>query len=213
MRMPHPTPTSQPLPFESDRAPVPPPDLPLEPAMAMTPAAIAAFDALVHELHPDAARVDATRLQRLAAWLSAMPREQARTVVDQRLQRLQELRAMLADPDWDCDPPVRARLDKLLAYVDQGEDLIPDRIPLLGLLDDVLLIELAWPAFAEEAEDYRDFCAYREVRAPAGNGAELRAAWVRERLDEIALLQQRVRIHEHHYAPVFHAAESPFRVT
>ncbi|KRD30524.1 hypothetical protein ASE35_17565 [Lysobacter sp. Root916] len=209
MRMPHPTPTSQPLPFESDRAPVPS----LEPAMAVTPAAIAAFDALVHELHPDAARVDATRLQRLAAWLSAMPKEDARAVVDQRLQRLQELRAMLADPDWDCEPGVRARLDKLLAYVDDGDDLIPDRIPLLGLLDDVLLIELAWPAFAEEAEDYRDFCAYRELRHPHANGAELRASWVRERLDEIALLQQRVRVHEHHYAPAFHAAQSPFRVT
>lgn len=209
MRTPHPTPTSQPLPFESDHAE----PSTREPAMALTPAAIAAFDALVHELHPDAARVDATRLQRLAAWLSAMPSEQARTVVDERLQRLQELRGMLADPDWDCDEAMRARLAKLLAYIDNDDDLIPDRVPLLGLLDDVLLIELAWPAFAEEAEDYRDFCAYREVRHPDGNGAELRAAWVRERLDEIALLQQRVRIHDHHYAPAFHAAESPFRVT
>lgn len=209
MRTPHPTPTSQPLPFESDSAA----PSTLEPAITLRPAAIAAFDALVHELHPDAARVDATRLQRLAAWLSAMPTAQARSVVDERLQRLQELRGMLADPDWDCDEATRARLAKLFAYIENDEDLIPDRVPLLGLLDDVLLIELAWPAFAEEAEDYRDFCAYREVSHPDGNGAELRAAWVRERLDEIALLQQRVRIHDHHYAPAFHAAESPFRVT
>ncbi|RDZ29028.1 hypothetical protein DX914_07990 [Lysobacter silvisoli] len=212
--MPHPTPTAQPLPFESG-ADSPPAT---EPAMALRPAAIAAFDALVHELYPDAARVDATRLQRLAAWLSAMPPAQARATVDERLQRLQELRAMDADPDWDSTPPLRARLGKLLAYVDDGDDLIPDRVPLLGLLDDVLLVELAWPAFAEEAEDYRDFCAYRDSHRPQEphlqeHGEPLRAAWLRERLDEMALAQHRVRVHDHHYAPSFHAAESPFRVT
>ncbi|QWF18754.1 hypothetical protein [Lysobacter capsici] len=209
--MPHPTPTPEPLPFERDSA-LPRYVQPYEPAMAITPAAIAAFDALVHELNPDAARVDASRLQRLAGWLAALPASEARRVIDERLQCLQDLRAMAADEAWDCDPALRRRLDQLFAYVDDGEDLIPDRVPLLGLLDDVLLIELAWPAFAAEAEDFRDFCAYRRIEHPAGDAAQQRAAWVRDRLAELALLQHQARVSDSHYVngrtpePVFRVA-------
>lgn len=210
MRMPHPTPTAEPLPFE--RAPPPHHQQPYEPAMTLRPAAIAAFDALVHELHPDAARVDADRLQRLAAWMAGLPPSQARRVVDERLQCLQDLRAMAHDPAWDCEPALRRRLERLFAYVEQDEDLIPDRVPLLGLLDDVLLIELTWPAFAAEADDYRDFCAYRRLEHPAGDAAAQRAAWVRDRLAELALLQHHARISDSHYANG-RTPEPVFRVT
>ncbi|MEH6416006.1 hypothetical protein [Pseudomonas sp. CGJS7] len=208
--MPHPTPTPEPLPFERDSA------LPYafahEPAMALGPAAIAAFDALVHELHPDAARVDATRLQRVAAWLASLPPSEARRAIDERLQCLQDLRAMAVDPGWDCEPAMRRRLDRLFAYVDDDDDLIPDRTPLFGLLDDVLLIELTWPAFAAEAEDFRDFCAYRRIEHPPGDAIQQRAAWVRDRLAELALLQHHARVSDSHYAngrtpePVFRVA-------
>lgn len=211
MRMPHPTPTPEPLPFERDSA-LPRHLPPFEPAMAITPAAIATFDALVHELNPDAARVDATRLHRLASWLTALPASEARRAIDERLQCLQDLRAMAADEAWDCDPALRRRLDRLFAYVDDGDDLIPDRVPLLGLLDDVLLIELAWPAFAAEAEDFRDFCAYRRIEHPVGDATQQRAAWVRDRLAELALLQHQARVSDSHYVngrtpePVFRVA-------
>ncbi len=211
MRMPHPTPTAEPLPFERDSAapPVPPA---YQPALAIKPAAIAEFDALVHELQPDAARVDAARLQRLAGWLASLPASEARRVIDDRMQRLQELHAMVVDPAWDCDPALRVRLDKLFAYIDRHDDLIPDPTPLLGLLDDVLLIELAWPTFAAEAEDFRDFCAYRRLEHPHGEPAEQRAAWMRDRLAELALLQHNARVNDSHYAngrtpePVFRVA-------
>ena len=58
-----------------------------------------------------------------------------------------------------------------------------------------------WPAFAEEAEDYRDFTAYRYAHHPAGRADERRAAWVRERLDEVALWQHAMWVREQHYAP------------
>ncbi|MGH8081388.1 MAG: hypothetical protein ACREP7_12505 [Lysobacter sp.] len=210
MRQPHPTPTPEPFPFERDSA-LPHYIQPYEPAMAISSAAIAAFDALLHELHPDAARVDATRLQRLAGWLASLPPSEARRAIDERLQCLQDLRSMAADPAWDCEPAMRRRLDRLFAYVDNEDDLIPDRMPLLGLLDDVLLIELAWPAFVDEAEDYRDFCAYRRIEHPAGDAAEQRAAWVRDRLAELALLQHQARVSDSHYANG-RSPESVFRV-
>ena len=200
MRMPHPTPTAEPLPFERAGALPPHCRQPYEPELAIAPAALAAFDALLHDLHPDAARVDDARLRRLAAWLAALPAQEAGRVIDERLRSLHDLRAMANDAAWDCDPALRRRLDRLFAYIDDGDDLIPDRVPRLGLLDDVLLIELAWPAFAAEAEDYRDFCAYRRIEHPPGDAAAQRAAWLRDRLAELALRQHQARVGASHYA-------------
>ena len=163
--------------------------------------AIAQFDALLHEINPDAVRVDAGRLQHLMQWLLALPAETAHDVLDRRLQRIEQLRAMLDDVDWDTGDAARLRLVKLLEYVDREDDMIADREPMIGQLDDVLLLELAWPAFAAEAEDYSDFCSYRHDRHPTGSGSEQRAAWIRDRLAEIALWRHRLEVRSGHYPP------------
>src|SRR5215218_10061013 len=51
------------------------------------------FDAVLHEIHPDAPRVDDDRLSQLAHWLLAMPESEARAVLDERLARIEQLRA------------------------------------------------------------------------------------------------------------------------
>jgi uncharacterized membrane protein YkvA (DUF1232 family) len=214
MRMPHPTPTNHPLPFEHFRggltdalgAPAGFPEI------ALSGPAVVHFDELVHELYPDAARVDQPRLQQLAAWLLSLPEDEAHGELDARLQRMDELRALLDDAAWDADDATRMRINKLLAYVDREDDLIPDRLPLLGRLDDVLLIELAWPAFAQEANEYRDFCEYRQSEHPAGTPEEQRNAWLRDRLAEIELLRQNTRIEDMHFANG-RTPEGPLRVT
>jgi uncharacterized membrane protein YkvA (DUF1232 family) len=214
MRMPHPTPTSHPLPFEQFRGGVI--DDLGAPAgfaeIALSGPAVTGFDNLVHELYPDAARVDQTRLQQLAAWLLSLEDAQAREELDSRLQRMDELRALLEDPAWDCHDAQRMRIGKLLDYIDREDDLIPDQLPLLGRLDDVLLIELAWPAFADEVEEYRDFCNYRNVEHPVGTPTEQREAWLRDRLAELELLRQNARIGDEHFANGRYP-EGPLRVT
>ncbi|MCY7355631.1 MAG: hypothetical protein LH470_11270 [Lysobacter sp.] len=124
--------------------------------MHLDHARVVDFNALLHELHPDVVHVDSKRLDALADWLLRLPEDDARQVLDRRLTRLQQLRAVLDDTDWDADPATRARLAKLFAYLDNHDDLIPDSTTRLGRLDDVLLAELAWPAFADEADDYAD---------------------------------------------------------
>ena len=162
--------------------------------------AVAQFDALLHELYPDAVRVDEERVRNLCVWLASMPPQAAQDVLDRRLRRIDELRRMVDDDCWDAPDAVRARLAKLIAYLDKDEDLIPDQEPLIGKLDDVLLLELAWPAFAAEAEDYRDFCADRSESNPVGTGGEQRAAWIRDRLAEIALWQHHMRVNASRYS-------------
>lgn len=199
MRMPHPTPTPEPLPFEHFYSGMG--AMPRSDAVPLPPAAVAQFDSLLHDIHSDAPRVDVERMQQLVAWLLNLSSDHAHEVIDSRMRRLQELRAMVDDPAWDSDYAMRARVAKLMDYVERDDDLIDDHVPLLGLLDDVLLIELAWPAFADEVEDFRDFCAYRKLVHPAGGASEQRAQWVRDRLHELALMQHHNTVREQHYAP------------
>lgn len=162
-------------------------------------AAVSRFNVLLHEIHPEARHVDVDRIASLGRWLQELPAADACAVLDERLARIEQLRGMLDDPDWDQREDACARVRKLLAYLDEDADLIPDSIPLLGLLDDVILLELAWPAVATEAEDYLDFCRYRESERPAGDGAQRRDAWINDRLGELALFQHQHRVNASHY--------------
>lgn len=180
--------------------------------LALAPDAVAAFDALLHELHPDARRADPDRIRQLAQWLVNLPADEAAAVLEHRLRHVGELGAMLADSDWDTDEALRQRARKLLDYVDRDDDLIPDATPRIGLLDDALLIELSWPAFAAEVEDYLDFCDYRQAEHLDGVDPTHRTAWMQERLDEIALWRHELAAHEGHYTDVA-TPESIFRVS
>ena len=112
-------------------------------------------------------------------------------------------------PKADDEKQARSCLG-LLSYFEH-DGLIPNHVPVLGRLDDVLLLELAWPAIASEVDDYLDFRDYRSSAQPDGDGPTRRGAWVRERLTELAWLQQRQRIGDSHYAPDGRTSEG-FRV-
>jgi hypothetical protein len=172
---------------------------------------VATFDTLVHDVHPDAPRVDADQVAQVARWLLALPEARAEEVFGERLTRIDQLRKMVADPDWDCADRDRVHVEKMLAYLDQCETLIPDRTAMLGKLDDILLLELTWPARSREVDEYDDFCRYRASEHPAGSGAELRATWIRDRLAALALVQHQQRVSGSHYAFAGQPSE-PFRI-
>jgi hypothetical protein len=162
-------------------------------------AAIADFNSLLHELHPDAPHVDAYAVSSVARWLVELPPAQAESLLQARLGRLQEIKTMAADCDWAIDAALAKRIYRLLDYVDQARDLIPDDVPLVGRLDDALLVELAWPMVAEELEDYRDFCRFRDESGVGFGGHPSRDDWLRVRLDEGALWEQLHRVRHQHY--------------
>jgi uncharacterized membrane protein YkvA (DUF1232 family) len=172
---------------------------------------VAKFDTLVHEVHPGAPRVDADQVAHVARWLLAMPEARAAQVLGERLTRIDELRRMVADPDWDCADRDRVNVEKMLGYLDQEETLIPDRTPMLGKLDDILLLELTWDALAAEVDEYQDFCRYREDEHPTGTGAQQRATWIRERLAALALVEHQQRVSGTHYA-IGGSPTEPFRI-
>lgn len=181
----------------------------------LNPEAVAQFDRYLHRINPQAPQIDADRIATLARWLQDLPEAQAWNVLNDRLSRFELLRAMRNDPDWSAGDDTHRRIDALLAYFDHGdsEQLIPSGIPLLGLLDDVLLLELAWPALQIEAEDYRDFCGFRAAdERPQGSGIKLREAWVRARLEALALHRHHARVNASHYADSGSPSQ-PFRIS
>jgi uncharacterized membrane protein YkvA (DUF1232 family) len=168
--------------------------------LTLEDAAVARFNALLAELSPDAPRVSADQLVTLARWLQAQPPGQAVAILSERLARAEQLRRMLNDGDWDVDADMRERARMLTSYLQQVDDLIPDDQPLVGHLDDALLVELAWPAFRAETLDYDDFCRFRSAERPRGTAAERRMAWENACLAEAALLQQRRDVRARRYA-------------
>lgn len=79
-----------------------------------------------------------------------------------RMRCLAAMRAMAADPDWRLDPLQQRRIALIARYASDPDGLIPDGVPVIGGLDDALLVDLAWPSLRGALDEYLDF---RRVRA------------------------------------------------
>lgn len=86
-----------------------------------------------------------------------------------RLDNLETMLAMLCDADWPLTDSQRGPLLAALAYLCDPEDIIPDSIPGIGLLDDAVMIELVFRELQHEIEAYEDFSRFRgKLKTGAG---------------------------------------------
>jgi uncharacterized membrane protein YkvA (DUF1232 family) len=85
--------------------------------------------------------------------------------VTRRLDRVGRLIAMIEDPQWQLPEPERRRVLDGLAYVANAHDLVPDNVPVLGLVDDAIMIELLLRELQHELDGYEEFDAYRRGEA------------------------------------------------
>jgi hypothetical protein len=102
---------------------------------------------------------------------------------------------MLEDPEWALPAPERARVLDGLVYVAETRDLIPDSLPVLGLADDAIMLELVLRELQHELEGYEEFDAFRANEAvlrdkPGLHRPVSRADWVESKR---AALHQRIR--------------------
>lgn len=88
--------------------------------------------------------------------------------ITRRLPDLEAMTGMLHDTDWRLPAYERDRLLATFIYFGDPEDLIPDDIPGIGYLDDVIMIELLLREFRHVRDAYRDFCDYRQQLGPDG---------------------------------------------
>ena len=99
-----------------------------------------------------------------------------------RLSKLDILVKMAEDSQWDLEEEEKEDVYCALAYFSNEHDLIDDSVPVLGLLDDAIMIELVALDLQEDIEAYTEFCAYREN---SGNTDSSKQEWLDKKRKEL----------------------------
>jgi len=113
--------------------------------------------------------------------------------ITERLAKLEHLINMVHDEGWALPDEEKSRVLTALTYFADPKDVIPDHVPVVGYLDDAIMIELCVRELKHELESYIDFTSFRANEAtdrgldPVTLG---RAEWLEDRRQE---LQERMR--------------------
>ena len=108
--------------------------------------------------------------------------------IGERLTKLDAMIAMVSDDGWGLPDEDRNRVLSALVYFADPSDVIPDNVPVLGFLDDAIMIELCVRELRHEIEAYDDFCDYRQneaVRRGEDPAKVARAEWLVGRREEL----------------------------
>lgn len=99
--------------------------------------------------------------------------------VASRMAALERLESMAADVDWGASDDLRHKLDVLRRYRKDTGDLIYDAMPVVGLLDDAVLVDVALQLLRGELAEYEDFCGFRRMAAEFAGLPEARSGFTR----------------------------------
>jgi uncharacterized membrane protein YkvA (DUF1232 family) len=103
--------------------------------------------------------------------------------VEQRIPTLEAMIQMLLDEEWQLPADDREHLLATFVYFADPEDILPDDIPVIGYLDDVIMIELVVRELQHVRDAYEDFCDFRDnYDKTFGTGHD--AAVRRDRIDK-----------------------------
>ena len=99
-----------------------------------------------------------------------------------RIPIVETLIEMLVDEEWKLPKNDRERLLAVFMYFGDPEDILPDEIPVIGYLDDVIIIELVIREMLHVLEAYDDFRLFR-AEFDARHGSDIDGAIRRDRID------------------------------
>jgi uncharacterized membrane protein YkvA (DUF1232 family) len=85
--------------------------------------------------------------------------------ISERLSKLDSMISMVNDEGFGMEEEDKKRVLACLTYFANPKDIIPDNVPVLGFLDDAIMIELVVRELQHEVEAYDDFVVYREDEA------------------------------------------------
>lgn len=120
--------------------------------------------------------------------LDTLPIATAPGYIRRRILEVGGLVAMLEDEAWALPQVERAEVLRLLAYFSDPEDLIPDDVAVIGLLDDAIMLELLMRRIRHVMAAYAEFRNARD-RQPEAADSESRIALAR------GLARRRDRLH------------------
>lgn len=164
------------------------------------------FNRIVHRFMPEQPPFTLDQIAGAARRvLRAAHKGEESAFIKVRMRRAGELRAAFNDAQWTMSPALVKDVAELLAYLDAGTGLIANNVPIVGLLDDAILIDVAMDKLRGELDEYADFCRFRIAEA-ARQGIEVAAVrtdrqqWFDERVLEHRLEQQLRRARSTRYA-------------
>lgn len=99
--------------------------------------------------------------------LNTLPIGSAPAYVRKQIGSVQRFILMLEDDEWALPSPYRNHVLETLVYFSDPEDLIPDDIEVIGLLDDAIILELLLRGQRHVLQAYTAFCDYRQRLAIA----------------------------------------------
>lgn len=101
--------------------------------------------------------------------LDTLPIGGAPGYVRQRMVEVQRLLLMLEDAAWALPGDLRREVLRVLAYFCDPDDLIPDDVEVVGLLDDAIMLDLLLRRLRHTLCAYADFCRYRQTQVVPDN--------------------------------------------
>jgi uncharacterized membrane protein YkvA (DUF1232 family) len=125
--------------------------------------------------------------------------------VQSRLADLGVLVNMFDDGEWPLPEEDRRRIVAALGYFAVAKDLIPDKIPGIGLLDDALMAELVMRELKHEVTGYREFCEYRDNEASLRGNKASRADWLESKRRQIFMRIKRRQQERRRHSSLFGA--------
>jgi uncharacterized membrane protein YkvA (DUF1232 family) len=136
--------------------------MPLTVTLEFSDAELDYFRSVMHRVRARKGACPPAEIAAAAAHEVARLRSTARSpFILRRIDRVARLIAMLEDPEWQLPDPERGRVLDGLAYVAEAHDLVPDNVPVLGLLDDAVMLELVLRELQHELEGYEEFDRFR----------------------------------------------------
>lgn len=115
--------------------------------------------------------------------------------VAKRMHSLETLIDAVKDVEWQLPEDEKKEILTSLAYFSEPHDLVPDNIPVLGYVDDAIMIELVIQDMSLDLEAYAQFCSFRETEEKRrGDDANVnRESWLSSKRGEIRSSLRRKR--------------------
>lgn len=133
-------------------------------SFSLDDADLAYFRAIFRAAKQNAAEADRSKIEQGVRRLVADVRnaKRAPSFVLEAVQTLEDLLHMLDDKDYGAPAPVHRAVLAALAYFSDPKDVIPDDVPMVGFLDDAIMIKLVEEDLKHELWGYRKFCKFRD---------------------------------------------------
>ena len=151
---------------------------------------LAYFRAIFRAAKQNAGEVDRSKIEQGVKRLIKDVRAAKRApgFVIEAVQTLEDLLGVLDDKEYAAPASVHRSVLAALAYFSDAKDVIPDDIPMVGFLDDAIMIKLVEDELKHELWGYRKFCKFRdgaEQRPWSMVAKERLPGRLKERRDEI----------------------------